>query len=75
MDARGCLFLSFIPVPPNTGVTVLTLNQYVLTLHLPASLSLCPFALPGSKVFGWLSHKTLLKPWQANLPRKGLKKG
>lgn len=68
-------FLSFIPVPPNTGVTVLTLNQYVLTLHQPASLSLCPFVLPLPKVFGYLSHKTLLKPWQANLPRKGLKKG
>lgn len=65
-------FLSFIPVPPNTGVTVLTLNQYVLTLHQPASLSLCPFVLPLPKVFGYLSHKTLLKPWQANLPRKGL---
>lgn len=75
MDGRGCLFLSFIPVPPNTGVTVLTLNQYGLALHQPASLSLCPFPLPGPKVFGYLSHKTLLKSWQANLPMKGLKRG
>lgn len=66
---------SFIPVPPNTGVTVLTLIQYVLTLHQPASLSLRPFPLTGPKVFGYLSHKTLLKPWQANLPMKGLKMG
>lgn len=40
----------------------------------PACFSLCPFALPGPKVFGWLSHKTLLKPWQANYLGKDSKR-
>lgn len=68
-------FFSFTPVPPNTGETVLTLNQYVLTLHQPVPLSLSPSPLPAPKVFGCLSHKTLLKPWQANLLMKGFKMG
>lgn len=59
----GVIFLTFKTASPNTGVTALTLNQYVLTQHQPASLSLCPFALPGPKDFGCLSHRTLLKPW------------
>lgn len=70
----GVIFLTFKTVSPNTGVNALTLNQYVLTQHQPASLSLCPFALPGPKGFGCLSHRMLVKPWQANLPRKGLRR-